>query len=143
MQVRKRVTRIVGSAVRRNRMTLAVVAVALLLLWPLAREPVELTDTEYAVLYELAVHVPSTLTHTVLLQQVWGPQQVGKAWLVRNVVKLLRRKLGDDADSPRYIITESGVSYRMAMGETGGIARPERSSHCSVPKRNATGIASP
>ena len=36
MQVRKRVTRIVGSAVRRNRMTLAVVAVALLLLWPLA-----------------------------------------------------------------------------------------------------------
>ena len=36
MEVRKRVTRIVGSAVRRNRMTLAVVAVALLLLWPLA-----------------------------------------------------------------------------------------------------------
>ena len=36
MQVRKRVTRIVGSTARRNRMTLAVVAVALLLLWPLA-----------------------------------------------------------------------------------------------------------
>ena len=36
MHVRKRVTRIVGSVARRNRMTLAVVAVALLLLWPLA-----------------------------------------------------------------------------------------------------------
>ena len=36
MHVRKRVTRIVGSAARRNRMTVAVVAVALLLLWPLA-----------------------------------------------------------------------------------------------------------
>ena len=36
MQVRKRVTRIVGSAVRRNRMTVAVVGVVVLLLWPLA-----------------------------------------------------------------------------------------------------------
>ena len=79
--------------------------------------PVELTATEYAVLYELAVHAPRTLTHTVLLQRVWGPERVGEAWLVRNVVKLLRRKLGDDAESPRYIITEPRVGYRMVRGE--------------------------
>ncbi len=41
----------------------------------------------------------------------------GEAWLVRNVVKLLRRKLGDDADSPRHIITEPRVGHRMATGE--------------------------
>ena len=80
-------------------------------------EPVELTATEYAVLYELAVHAPRTLTHAVLLQQVWGPERVGEAWLVRNVVKRLRRKLGDDADDPRYILTEPRVGYRMAVGE--------------------------
>ena len=57
-------------------------------------------------------------------------------------MKLHRRKLGDDADSPRYIITEPCVGYRMATGETGGIVGPERSSHCSIPKRHATGIAS-
>ena len=79
--------------------------------------PVELTATEYAVLYELAVHAPRTLTHAVLLQQVWGPERVGESWLVRNVVKRLRRKLGDDADDPRYIFTEPRVGYRMAMGE--------------------------
>ena len=86
-------------------------------------EPVDLTATEYAVLYELAVHAPRTMSHAVLLQRVWGPERVGEAWLVRNVVKLLRRKLGDDADDPRYILTEPRVGYRMAAGkteETGG-----------------------
>ena len=82
-------------------------------------EPVELTATEYAVLYELAVHAPRVLTHTVLLQRVWGPERVGEAWLVRNVVKRLRGKLGDDAADPRYILTEPRVGYRMAEGETG------------------------
>ena len=80
--------------------------------------PVELTATEYAVLYELSVHAPRTLTHAVLLQRVWGPERVGEAWLVRNVVKLLRRKLGDDAENPRYIITKPRVGYRMASSQT-------------------------
>ena len=79
-------------------------------------EPVELTATEYAVLYELTVHAPRTLTHAMLLQRVWGPEGVGRPWLVRNVVKLLRRKLGDDADNPRHILTEPRVGYRMARG---------------------------
>ncbi len=59
-----------------------------------AGELVDLTATEYAVLYELAVHAPRVLTHSVLLQRVWGPERVGEAWLVRDVVKRLRRKLG-------------------------------------------------
>ena len=83
----------------------------------LAGEPVELTATEYAVLYELTAHAPRTLTHAVLLQRVWGPGRVGEKWLVRNVVKLLRRKLGDDAANPKYILTEPRVGYRMAIAE--------------------------
>ena len=79
--------------------------------------PVALTATEYALLYELAVNAPHTLTHNALLQQVWGPERVGEAWLVRNVVKRLRGKLGDDAQRPRYIFTEPRVGYRMAKGE--------------------------
>ena len=80
-------------------------------------EPVDLTATEYAVLYELAVHAPRVLTHSVLLQRVWGPERVGEAWLVRDVVKRLRRKLGDAADNPTYIFTEPRVGYRMAKPE--------------------------
>ena len=84
----------------------------------LAGEPVELTGTEYAVLYQLAVQAPKVVTHGLLLQRVWGLEQVGKGWLLRNVVKMLRRKLGDDAASPRYILTEPRVGYWMAVGET-------------------------
>ncbi len=80
-------------------------------------EAVELTATEYAVLYELAVHAPRVLNHSVLLQRVWGPARVGESWLVRDVVKRLRRKLGDAADDPRYIFTEPRVGYRMAVAE--------------------------
>ncbi len=82
-------------------------------------EPVELTATEYAVLYELTVHAPRVLTHAVLLQRIWGPEKVGEPWLVRDIVRRLRRKLGDDADSPKYILTEPRVGYRMAAGEPG------------------------
>ena len=81
-------------------------------------EPVKMTATEYALLYELAVHAPRVLTHSVLLQRVWGPERVDEAWLVRDVVKRLRRKLGDRADSPTYIFTEPRVGYRMADGKT-------------------------
>ena len=84
----------------------------------LAGEPVEFTPTEYAVLYELAVHAPKLMNHSVLLQRVWGPERVGEGWLLRDVVKRLRRKLGDAAAAPRYIVTEPRKGYRMAVGET-------------------------
>ena len=80
-------------------------------------QPVDLTATEYAVLYELAVHAPRVLTHQVLLQRVWGPERVREGWLLRDVVKRLRRKLGDDAADPRYVFTEPRVGYRMAAGQ--------------------------
>ncbi len=81
-----------------------------------AGQPVDLTATEYAVLYELAVHAPRVLTHDVLLQRVWGPERVGESWLVRDVVKRLRRKLGDNAQNPSYIFTEPRAGYRMPEG---------------------------
>ena len=89
-----------------------------------AGEPVALTATEYAVLYELAVHAPRVLTHRVLLQRVWGPERVGEPWLVRDVVKRLRRKLGDDAGRPAYLFTEPRVGYRLATGEDAGTGAP-------------------
>ena len=76
-------------------------------------EQVHLTATEYAVLYELSVHTGRVLTHDHLLHQVWGPGRTGEPWLIRDVVKRLRRKLGDNADDPVYISTEPRVGYRM------------------------------
>ena len=47
-----------------------------------------------------------------------GPGRLANLWPVRTTVKVLRRKLGDDADNPTYILTELRVGYRMAKGET-------------------------
>ena len=40
----------------------------------------------------------------------------GEAWLLRDVVKRLRRRMGDDAANSRYVITEPRVGYRMGAG---------------------------
>ena len=49
---------------------------------------------------------------------MWGPEHSGQPGAVRTFVKNLRRKLGDDADTPTYIFTEPRVGYRMPKGET-------------------------
>ena len=83
----------------------------------LAGVPVELTPTEYGVLYELSAHAGTVLTHQQLLVRVWGVGRSGDNGLVRTIVRRLRARLGDDADNPRYIFTEPRVGYWMAAGE--------------------------
>ena len=78
---------------------------------------IELTPTEYGLLYELSVHAGQTLTHDQLLARVWGQGKKGQPWLVREVVKRLRRKLGDAATNPRYILTKPRAGYRMVESE--------------------------
>ena len=84
----------------------------------LAGCPIELTDLEYRLLFELSVNAGRVLSHSQLLQQVWGLAQSGNFGLVRTVIKNLRRRLGDDADNPTYIFTEPRVGYRMPKSET-------------------------
>ena len=83
----------------------------------LAGRPVQVTATEYELLYRLSAAAGRVLTHDQLLQAVWGPGRAGEPWLVRNVVKRLRRKLRDAADNPTYVFTEPRVGYRMPKGE--------------------------
>ena len=75
--------------------------------------PVQLTATEYKLLFELSVNAGQVLTQDQLLRRIWGPDYSGDSRLLRSFVKKLRRKLNDDANSPRYIFTEPRVGYRM------------------------------
>ncbi len=88
-----------------------------------AGRPVELTATEYAVLYELSVNAGLVLTHDQLLRRVWGMGHSTDSGLVRTIINRLRRKLGDDADDPSYIFAVPRVGYRMARAG-GDAARP-------------------
>ena len=78
-----------------------------------AGKGVSLSATEYKILYELATHAGRVLTHGQILQAVWGPEYSGETELVRSFIRNLRRKLGDDARRPRFILTEHQVGYRM------------------------------
>lgn len=79
-------------------------------------QPLQLTGIEYNLLQTLSVNAGRVLSHEQLVRRVWKGY-VGKG-AVRTVVKRLRRKLGEEADSPRYIFSERGVGYRMEKGET-------------------------
>jgi two-component system KDP operon response regulator KdpE len=79
---------------------------------------VQLTATEYKLLFELSSNAGRVLTHEQLLRLVWGPLYSSDTGVIRAYVKRLRLKLGDDARSPKYIFTEPRVGYRMAKQST-------------------------
>ena len=89
-----------------------------------AGRTVELTAREYAVLFELSVNSGRVMTHEQLLLRVWGSRETSDSSLVRTIVNRLRRKLGDDAKNPSFIITMPGVGYRMAKSIETGVSRP-------------------
>ena len=83
----------------------------------MAGRPVALTGIEYRMLVELSVNAGRALTHEHLLQRIWGPDKGEDSGPVRNIVKRLRRKLGDDPGNPAYIFNEPRVGYRMRQEE--------------------------
>ena len=84
----------------------------------LAGRPLPLIAMEYRLLAELSANAGRLLTYEHLLERVWGEKSSGDVRPMRTIVSKLRRKLGDDADSPTYIFTEPRVGYRMPQGET-------------------------
>jgi two-component system KDP operon response regulator KdpE len=77
-----------------------------------AGKRVELTPTEYKLLYHFIRNAGYVLTHGTLLAKVWGREYVDEVDYLRVYVRRLRDKLGDDSDEPRYIRTERGLGYR-------------------------------
>jgi two-component system KDP operon response regulator KdpE len=75
---------------------------------------VRLTPIEYKLLIALARHAGKVLTHSALLNEVWGKHtgQDVQTYL-RIHTQHLREKLRDDPLHPRFIVTEPGIGYRM------------------------------
>jgi two-component system KDP operon response regulator KdpE len=78
-------------------------------------EEVRLTRTEFNLLATLAKHAGKVLTHRQLLQEVWGPGSTSESHYLRVYMGQLRHKLEEDAARPRYLLTETGVGYRLAV----------------------------
>jgi two-component system, OmpR family, KDP operon response regulator KdpE len=76
---------------------------------------VKLTPKEYDLLRLLVTHAGKVLTHRQLLREVWGPASVHETHYLRVYIGQLRQKLEPDPAQPRYILTEPGVGYRLAL----------------------------
>ena len=80
-------------------------------------EDVRLTPTEYALLTALATHAGRVLTHSWLLEQVWGTGYEENVQNLHVFISQLRRKIEPAPARPRYILTEPGIGYRFAEPE--------------------------
>ena len=76
-----------------------------------------LTTKEFELLRVLVANAGSVVVRDSLMREVWGSELVGSTKTLDMHVSWLRRKLGDDANAPRYISTVRGMGFRFETGE--------------------------
>lgn len=81
----------------------------------LGSERARLTATQWRLLEVLAQHAGRVVTSRQLLREVWGPSHAEQGHYLRIYVRQLRQKLEQDPSNPRYLITETGVGYRLLV----------------------------
>jgi two-component system, OmpR family, KDP operon response regulator KdpE len=82
---------------------------------------VKLSPKEYDLLRILVQHAGKVLTHKFLLGELWD--QTTDAQYLRVYVRQLRQKIEADPERPQYVLTETGIGYRLRAPDE--IAKPE------------------
>ncbi len=75
-------------------------------------ETVKLTSTEYNLLALFAKNEGKVLTHQFILKEIWGYSYQADTQYLRVFVGTLRKKLEENPNNPKHILTESRVGYR-------------------------------
>ncbi len=78
-------------------------------------QKLHLSPREYDILALLVKHAGRVLTHRQILGQLWGAG--GDVQQLRVYVRQVRQKIEPDPERPRYLLTETGVGYRLAVDE--------------------------
>ena len=81
------------------------------------QQQIHLTPIEFRLLAVLARHLGLVVSHRQLLREVWGPTHEEHTHYLRVYMKQLREKLEIDPVQPRYLLTETGVGYRLAADD--------------------------
>jgi two-component system KDP operon response regulator KdpE len=76
---------------------------------------VKLSPKEYELLRVLVQHAGKVLTHRFLLNALWDP--LTDAQYLRVYVRQLRQKIEPDPERPQYILTETGIGYRLRAAD--------------------------
>ena len=103
-------------------------------------QEVKFSPREYDLLRLLVAHAGKVLTHNMILREVWGPNT--DVQYLRIYVRALRQKIERDTEKPEYILTETGVGYRLQGARLMTIGDADRtgsasSSGCAPPTRRS------
>lgn len=81
----------------------------------LSGQPVHMTPVEFKLLSVLLKQAGKVITQRQLLREVWGPHHEEDNHYLRIYMRQLRGKLETDPAQPRFLLTEPGVGYRLAV----------------------------
>src|SRR5487761_2554889 len=76
---------------------------------------VKLSPKEYELLRVLVQHAGKVLTHRFLLKELWD--ELTDAQYLRVYVRQLRQKIETDPERPQFVLTETGIGYRLRAGD--------------------------
>jgi len=76
-------------------------------------QPIHLTPNEFRLLSVMIKHAGKVMTHRQLLKEVWGPGSGDENHYLRVYMNQLRQKIEADPARPKYLLTETGVGYRL------------------------------
>ena len=76
---------------------------------------VKLSPKEYELLRVLVQHAGKVLTHRFLLKELWD--ELNDAQYLRVYVRQLRQKIERDPERPQYVLTETGIGYRLRAAD--------------------------
>ncbi|HRO07960.1 MAG TPA: response regulator transcription factor [Saprospiraceae bacterium] len=76
-------------------------------------ELLKLTSTEYNLLTLFVKYEGRTLTHQFILKEIWGIPYQTETQYLRVFVGNLRKKIEDNPNQPKHLITVSGIGYRL------------------------------
>ncbi|HLI98086.1 MAG TPA: response regulator transcription factor [Bradyrhizobium sp.] len=72
---------------------------------------IKLSPKEYDLLRVLVQHAGKVLTHRLLLKELWN--EMTDAQYLRVYVRQLRQKIETDPERPQFVLTETGIGYRL------------------------------
>jgi len=75
-------------------------------------EVIKLTSTEYNLMALFGKNEGKVLTHQYILKEIWGVGYQTETQYLRVFIAQLRKKLEENPNHPKHLITESGVGYR-------------------------------
>ncbi len=78
-----------------------------------SQKEIKITPTEYHILFILIQHAGLVVTYKHLLKNVWGMQHLDNQHYLRIYMRRLRHKIEENPTQPRYLLTETGVGYRL------------------------------